>query len=384
MVLVCVEMYLRLPIFGRNPIWIASEEYIQFLHERINPQWANIGGDNVAHPLEPPLKVFANEGAGDSARLIEIAKKNRTRTHEKLTSYDFLNDPKFSKETQYTACFNNFGFRNCENTELTKGKNTKRIITYGSYQAFGHGVDEEDTYSNQLQNILNKSSQTIKYEVLNSGKHAGTAIVGLSLIQQDIEKFKPDLVILDYGFCDAAIAGDDYFPFVLLFKESQFAKLMTRGLNFLISNTRTGFLFWSRVSNFQGDKRKMELQKALILTIETAMKANIPVILVREMPVRLPPDFFENIQRMFPTKMVAFVDGEQAFGKVYSQFKLTAMPHWHWWNEIPEDQRKLLSKAKYFRYPKLRLALFQLNSYGHGVMAAALSEKVKFLVSQGK
>ena len=58
LVLVLVELYLRFPVFGRSPVAIASEEYLQFIHERINPQWANIDNDNNdGHPLEPPLKV---------------------------------------------------------------------------------------------------------------------------------------------------------------------------------------------------------------------------------------------------------------------------------------------------------------------------------------
>lgn len=385
LVLTAVELYLRFPVFGRNPVSIASEEYMQFVHERINPQWANIDNENNdEHPLEPPLKVFSNKEAKNPVRLAEIAKKNRARTNEVLTSYDFLNDPKFSAETKYTACFNNFGFRNCENTNLVKGKNTVRIITYGSYHAFGHGVSEEDTYSNQLQNLLNKSSKTTKYEVLNSGKHAGTAIIGLALIRQDIEKFKPDLVILDYGFCDTAIVSDDVFPVVLLFKDSQFSKLLSRGLNYLINNTRTAYLFWGRVSNIQRKARNMELHRVLKMTIGTALKANIPVVLVRQMPVRLPGAYFEKIQSFYPKKKVAFVDGESAFVKAYSRYENAEVPPYHWWNEIAPENQRLLIRNKYFKFPKLRLAVFQLNKYGHEVMAEELSENVKFLLANRK
>lgn len=373
-VLSLTEVYLRSPQFGRDPVSIAIDGYMQFIHKRINVQWARLTTTNVQntdHPLEPPLTVFANLDADNALRLTEIAENTRNITNTTLTSYDFLKDRKYESQTQYTACFNNLGFRRCHETDIKKSPKTVRIITYGSYQAFGHGVDEKETYSYKLEQQLNAKYKSKKFEVLNSGRHAGTGIIGLAQLRKDIPLLKPDLIILDYGFVDTLIADDNIFPTVLLLEETLGLSL-AKVYSYAINNTYVGYLTWLKLNNRHINERVQEFRSILRKTIGVALKNDIPVVLVRQKPVRIRSTFYETLSKAYPAGKVGYINGAEVFQKSYDKFKDLQMPEHFWWNEISPENQVLLLKNEYFESPKLMLDLFQINGSGHSIIAEEL------------
>lgn len=384
-VFVLTEIFFRVSFLGRNPVQVAVDKYMQFLGERINTQWARLtteGPTDSDHPLEPPLKVVANTNFEDAARLAEIAESSRKLKNTKLTSFDFLKDRKLAQETQYTACYNNLGFRRCSDISVEKPKNTKRIIVYGTYTAFGHGVNEELTYSNQLENLLNKNSKNnTKYEVLNSGKHAGTAILALAQFTQDVKNLKPDVIVLDYGFVDILIADDDVFPLVLLFGDGQIAKSLVKTHSFMVNNFVTFFLMWQKSSFSLIPERIEQLRAIFRKTIQLAAENKVSVVLLRQQTVRIRPKFYESIAEKVP-QLVRFVDGEKYFSEQHQRYVHAPMPSHYWWNEISAEDQKLLVQDDYFKYPYLRLDLFQLNANGHALIAEALEKEVTSILSK--
>ncbi|MBY0554284.1 hypothetical protein K2P97_07130 [bacterium] len=377
-VLVLTEIYLRFSQLGRDPVAIASDQYMQFIHKRINVQWARLtttDNVNTDHPLEPPLTVFANQDSDRSERLTEIAKLTRNLKDVTLTSYDFLKDRKYKEQTKYTACFNNLGFRSCKETDVKKNKNSIRIIAYGSYQAFGHGVNEPDTYSYKLEHLLNEKFKSKKFEVLNAGRHAGTGIIGLAQFRKDFPVLKPDLIIFDYGFVDVLIADDNIFPTVLLLEKS-FGISLARLYSYVINNTSVGYLTWLKLNNRHIDERLREFRIVLKKTIGMALQNNIPVVLIRQKPVRIRSAFYESLLKSYPVGKVSYINGAAIFEQVHDQYKDKKMPEDFWWNEVSPENQALLLQNEYFRSPYLMLDLFQINSDGHTLIANALANTI--------
>ncbi|MFA5062560.1 MAG: hypothetical protein WC578_00610 [Candidatus Omnitrophota bacterium] len=79
-----------------------------------------------------------------------------------------------------------------------------RIVCLGASPTFGWAVKYEDTYSCQLEKMLNKSYGKNKaYEVINAGVIGYSSYQGLLFLKRDILKLKPDLITVAYGLNDA-------------------------------------------------------------------------------------------------------------------------------------------------------------------------------------
>ena len=91
---------------------------------------------------------------------------------------------------------NSFGFRDYEYGD--KKENTFRILVLGDSFIFGAGVEMEDTYSKQLENILRSQSKKIKYEVINTGVLGYGTDQEYYLLEEWIDRLKPDLVIIGF------------------------------------------------------------------------------------------------------------------------------------------------------------------------------------------
>lgn len=63
--------------------------------------------------------------------------------------------------------------------------------------------DRCSSYSSKLQEILAKLYPTVQFNVINSGFSGGWARDGLQVLQRDVLKFSPDLVIVSYGLNDS-------------------------------------------------------------------------------------------------------------------------------------------------------------------------------------
>ena len=99
---------------------------------------------------------------------------------------------------------NSHGFRGKE-INLKKSENTKRVLVVGDSISFGHGVNNDQTYSFYLENALNKhfadKNEEISIEVIN------TAAPGNSPLQEyyDLKRglaFEPDVIVLQFTLND--------------------------------------------------------------------------------------------------------------------------------------------------------------------------------------
>ena len=73
-----------------------------------------------------------------------------------------------SKEFNTTININEFGLRGRPFT-IAKDSNTFRILALGDSHTFGWGVNQENIFSERIENVFNISKENLNFEVLNCG-----------------------------------------------------------------------------------------------------------------------------------------------------------------------------------------------------------------------
>lgn len=89
---------------------------------------------------------------------------------------------------------NHFGLRG-EEFAAKKKEGVFRIIVVGGSAAFGHGLNDEDTWPRQLQKIFDRQLPLKKVEVINAGVDGYSTFHFLSFLATRLFDFEPDLII---------------------------------------------------------------------------------------------------------------------------------------------------------------------------------------------
>jgi hypothetical protein len=138
----------------------------------------------------------------------EIAEQSKFPPSTQSKQQNFLRLNKTPETGVYTVSINHYGFRG-RDYPVKKNKNTYRIMTLGSYPAFGHAVNDNETYSADLENLLNKKFKGRRhFEVWNWGRQGGSAIMGAALLKYEIGQYQPDMIIWDYGWIEMYTGSD--------------------------------------------------------------------------------------------------------------------------------------------------------------------------------
>ncbi len=348
------------------------------IKNRLWDAWLN---KNNTDPLLPPFKVFSNTGMDDRVRLRFIARETALPKNTRLTSHDFLQAEERKNETRYTATINNFGFRDPPRS-AQKAKNVYRIIVLGSYQAFGHGVEDESTYPRQLERFLNSSKTVpLTFEVWNGGKHAGSAIVGLARLETDLFTYSPDLIIWDYGFVDSFILGDNFLLQVLQLPDTGLYRLLgwfvTWSKDIFLSKSRLFVQFqnyWilKHMKDNLADFWKVNERMVLL-----ASDRGIPVILLRHSIV-LMPTFLHYREFANDKKGLYVVNGEAIFARYPPSPELTRqfLSGPNWVTEYGRSRDYLWPYSEYFK------SVYQYNEKGYEATARYLADTVKDILDK--
>ena len=92
---------------------------------------------------------------------------------------------------------------------LAKSDNEFRALMLGDSITMGHGVTREETYSNQLEGILEKARSAYgNFQIINAGVQGYSTFQELNVLKKSM-RFKPDFVAV--GFC----MNDVQEPFVI-------------------------------------------------------------------------------------------------------------------------------------------------------------------------
>ena len=95
---------------------------------------------------------------------------------------------------------------------MKKDKNAFRILCIGDSITFGLGVDQDETYPEQMEHLLNKYKKNNKvYEVINAGISGFNAVDETNLLGYLNTKYNPDLIlwlIVENDFDDSLSVND--------------------------------------------------------------------------------------------------------------------------------------------------------------------------------
>lgn len=335
-----------------------------------------IGTPDPENPFFPPLQVVSNRGSDDPARMDTIFKESRFPPARTWNAYNFVNVHTDASTTAYTITTNKLGFRGKE-YDAHKPPHTFRIIVLGSYQSFGLGVGDDETYESQLEAKLNARRDGRRYEVWNMGRPAGTAIVGLAQMKHDIFEYEPDLIILDYGQVDSRITGDGLFPSVMLFPGA--VGSLIKSCAWPITAILDRSILWGMWMNYRYNVNPQldnvfiqELQEMTTLGWEH----NVPTILVQQLPAMSIPSsryeqltndhvFFFSVRDWFLSHPPQYPDKTEWKTGYWKKTYLAEL-----------DPERVSPKSKSFGSYPYRLDLFQLNSMGMRQVAAGLEELI--------
>lgn len=348
----------------------------------------------------PPFNLVSNLDWDKESRLEEVYRYSSLPPSSDYVATDFLR----VKHIPYNIHINSLGYRGRE-VPAKKNPNTYRVISLGSYMTFGHGVNDNETYSAVAESILNLRSKKIQFEILNGGMETGSLILGLSRLHFEAEKLKPDAVVLEYGFIDVLGLYVDFIPQryfelrgvpepkgseYLLITELRQRTFNKRLFHFIMhSPLADSFAVNAYVKNVMGRSIEMVnpevevFKEALTETCKSLVKKGIKVILVEFPPLEsMSPDFFKDIAKEAGAE---FLDGKQVFAEnPPDENALKDFEENGFLTEIGVSCQVQNCKELYKKYGPYMQNVFQLSPAGQQVIGKALAEKIELITSNRK
>lgn len=107
-------------------------------------------------------------------------------------------DPILFWRPVYRYPYNEQGFKGPV-VKVPKPKNTFRLMAYGDSNTDG---PDRGGWTEQLGELLGKRQTNRFYEVLNAGVTGYSSYQGLQKFRQEVEKYRPDLVLVSFGWND--------------------------------------------------------------------------------------------------------------------------------------------------------------------------------------
>lgn len=92
---------------------------------------------------------------------------------------------------------NSHGLRSREVT-VAAAKQRHRVLCFGDSSTFAFGVEFDDAWPNQLQQLLDADAPD-RFEVLNAGIPGQTSYQGRQRLTRDLEKWQPHLAFITFG-----------------------------------------------------------------------------------------------------------------------------------------------------------------------------------------
>jgi lysophospholipase L1-like esterase len=120
--------------------------------------------------------------------------------------YRYSPNKKYQGKREVTHSINNEGFR--EKVVQKKAVNVFRIGVLGDSVVEGVGVEEDDRFSNKMENILNQTIQNKQYEVINMGIAGHSMIDHVWKFEAFAETYELDAIIIQICHNDFK---EDYF-----------------------------------------------------------------------------------------------------------------------------------------------------------------------------
>lgn len=142
------------------------------------------------------------------------------KSHNPYLRYELI--PK--AESGYVS-INSDGFRGPE-CPVSKPNNAFRIIMLGDSETLSIMLPGSDTLASQLENLLNRNTSSLHYEILNFGVEGYNTFQELEQLKTKGLKYKPGLIILNYVLNDPE-PGEYYLNKTFLMRHSALVRYFT-------------------------------------------------------------------------------------------------------------------------------------------------------------
>jgi hypothetical protein len=315
LVLVMAEIGLRIVEKMTPATYIGNESgkgykakvITMFLQEKINKLWARSPVERNTI-LEPPFQVFINKNFQNKERMDFIFKHAALPPNMHVTAENFLRLNKSAHNQTYTATTNSLSFRGIERT-VAKPKKTFRIVLLGSYPAFGHGANDDETYAHIIEQNFKNAGK--KVEVWNGGRQGGTSIMGYARLMREVENYKPDLVLWDYGWIELYLGQDRVRgnpKFEEIRKDSELKKMFFRFClrTPVVSSLKLCSMSVKKLTKVSYTDALDGWKESMNLVREWSVSHKVPVMFLRHRGVTIPKDEYEAFHS--PEKNFLFVD----------------------------------------------------------------------------
>lgn len=170
------------------------------------PMWA-MDEANFAVARDVYRQILDNQLPADSAewlKCFEDAKYIYYRMKPNFSGMvtNTVNRAELEKGIKVFMEANSIGFRTKE-IPKKKAPDAFRIFVMGDSTAFGWGVNQDERYSELLENKLKSMSSGTSYEVYNFGIPGYSSLHGRRQFDHYVMKYSPDMVILSFGANDS-------------------------------------------------------------------------------------------------------------------------------------------------------------------------------------
>tara|TARA_B100000686_G_C16796854_1_gene983026 strand:+ start:1683 stop:3590 length:1908 start_codon:yes stop_codon:yes gene_type:complete len=118
-----------------------------------------------------------------------------------------------SLKINYDVNVNDKGIRRKKNNDYRKKDGKFRIVCVGDSETFGLGVGDSQTYPFYLEKILNESSGSNKFEVLNLGVSSWGPVEYYRYLKMEGLKYSPDIIVLGLTADDKDLLRIDSFNY---------------------------------------------------------------------------------------------------------------------------------------------------------------------------
>lgn len=223
---------------------------------------------------------------------------------------------------------NSDGFRGREYS-LIKPPNTFRIILLGDSETFSFMLEEKDTLTAQLEGLLNRNTNSLRYEVLNFGVEGYNTFQELEQLRVKGLKYQPDLIILNYCLNDPE-PGEYYFDKSFLMRSSALVRYFTfRIKKSLIKKERKKLGINTEIDNYyyyHQPKYFLPLKKAILemaqLAQDTSKKKLVMVIfptsslMVQDFRKNYPYEALHQRVKSIDSDKIVFIDLIDGFNRL--------------------------------------------------------------------
>jgi len=146
---------------------------------------------------------------------------------------------------------NSKGLRDDE-VEFEKPENYKRVLVLGDSFTFGSGVSSENTYSNQLEALLNHRQTGEIWQVVNSGVGAYGTLQEYVFLEEEGWKYEPDFLILQ--FLANNDLTDNLYPFRHVVRDGRIYFKADGNTSRLLTGAKKLLRSYSHAYRFFGDR----------------------------------------------------------------------------------------------------------------------------------